>query len=107
MSGGVTVINDAFRAFFSLTLEEFGKDLSNIFGDEVGEAIQQAVQLGQAVGDAGSGIAKIVSGDVVGGVMSVVKGIGSVFTMGLRSGKTSSAGAQGDRRREDRPATRI
>lgn len=57
MSGGVTVINDAFRAF-SPTLEEFGKDLSNIFGDEVGEAIQQAVQLGQAVGDAGSGIAK-------------------------------------------------
>lgn len=86
VSGGVTVINDAFRAF-SPTLEEFGKDLSNIFGDEVGEAIQQAVQLGQAVGDAGSGIAKIVSGDVVGGVMSVVKGIGSVFTMGREAEK--------------------
>ena len=86
VAGGATIINNAFKSF-SPALKEFGNDLGNIFGDEVGEAIQQAVQLGEAVGDVGSGLARIASGDVVGGVMSVVKGIGSIFKMASEAEK--------------------
>ncbi len=86
IAGGATAINGAFKSV-SPALKEFGNDLGNIFGDEVGEAISQAVDLAGAVGDVGEGVARIASGDVIGGVMSVVKGIGNIVSMGSEAEK--------------------
>ena len=61
---------------------ELGESLGQVFGDDVNYAIDQAMELGQAVFDVGSGIAKFASGDILGGVASVVKGLGSIFSMG-------------------------
>lgn len=60
---------------------ELGDSLGQVFGEETSYAIDQALQLGQAVFDVGSGAAKLANGDIIGGVKDIIKGIGSVFSM--------------------------
>ena len=61
-----------------------GESLSQVFGEDVGYAIGQAMELTQAISDVGTGIAKMTSGDVLGGLQSVIKGIGAIFSIGKR-----------------------
>lgn len=60
---------------------DLGDSLGQVFGDDTSYAIDQAMELGQAVFDVGSGIAKLASGDILGGVASVIKGLSSIFSM--------------------------
>lgn len=80
IAAGATMIDEAFQSF-SPVLKQFGRDLGNIFGDDVSEAVSQMTDLGGAVMSVGAGFTKLLSGDLAGGVQSIVKGIGSVFSM--------------------------
>ncbi len=86
VAGGVGIINTAFKEI-SPAIRKFGDDLGNIFGGDVSEAISQAMDLAESVGDVGAGLASIASGDIVGGVMNVVSGLGKIFSMGAEAEK--------------------
>lgn len=61
-----------------------GESLGQVFGEDVSYAIEQAMELTQAIFDVGTGIAKLSQGDILGGVAGVIKGIGSLFSMGKK-----------------------
>lgn len=65
-------------------LDTIAGGISNIFGDEAGYAAQQVVALTSALGGFATGAAKIAQGDIIGGIASVVSGIGSIFSMGKK-----------------------
>ncbi|SEF86119.1 hypothetical protein [Parabacteroides chinchillae] len=65
-------------------INSLSKPLGQVFGDDVTYAIDQAMELAQAVFDVGTGIAKLTQGDIIGGVSGIIKGIGSVFSMGKK-----------------------
>lgn len=65
-------------------LDTIAGGISNIFGDEAGYAAQQVVALTSALGGFATGAAKIAKGDIIGGIASVVSGIGSIFSMGKK-----------------------
>lgn len=58
--------------------------IGDIFGDEAGYAAEQVVALTSALGGFATGAAKIANGDILGGIASVVSGIGSIFSMGKK-----------------------
>lgn len=61
-----------------------GESLGQVFGEDVSYAIEQSMELTQAIFDVGTGIAKLTQGDILGGVAGVIKGIGSIFSMGKK-----------------------
>ncbi|MFJ1474889.1 hypothetical protein ACILE9_11600 [Capnocytophaga cynodegmi] len=61
------------------TFKDWGENLSVIFGDGVGDAVDNISKLTGGVFDLGSGIARIASGDIVGGITSSLSGIGSIY----------------------------
>ena len=58
--------------------------IGEVFGDEAGYAAEQVVALTSALGGFATGAAKIASGDILGGIASVVSSIGSIFSMGKK-----------------------
>lgn len=65
-------------------LDQMGKSLGQVFGEDTGYAIDQAMALGKSVFDIGSGAARMMSGDILGGITGMVSGIGSLFSMGKK-----------------------
>ncbi|MFK8283504.1 hypothetical protein [Capnocytophaga canis] len=61
------------------TFKEWGESLSTIFGDGVGQAVDDIANLAGGVFDLGSGIARIASGDIVGGITSSLSGIATIY----------------------------
>ena len=63
-------------------VKQFGDDLSNIFGDSsIGENIGILTDTLTGVGTAAAGVGQIMTGDILGGITSVVSGISSIFSM--------------------------
>lgn len=60
-------------------VKQFGDDLSNIFGDSsIGENIGILTDTLTGVGTAAAGVGQIMTGDILGGITSVVSGIASI-----------------------------
>lgn len=63
-------------------VKQFGDDLSNIFGDSsIGENIGILTDTLAGIGTAAAGAGQIMTGDILGGITSVVSGISSIFSM--------------------------
>lgn len=78
---------DNFEKSFSdakAYINGLGESLGQVFGEDVSYAIEQSMELTQAIFDVGTGIAKLSQGDILGGVAGVIKGIGSIFSMGKK-----------------------
>lgn len=76
---GIADIGNALQSIMP-ALKEFGQDLENIFGDEVGEYVQNITQLVGSVVKIGTGVGQALSGNILGGVTSVVSGIGQIVS---------------------------
>lgn len=64
------------------TIEQFGTDLGTIFGDSsIGENISIITDMLSGLGTAAQGVGQIMSGDILGGVTSIVSGVASIFEM--------------------------
>ena len=75
---GVAKIGSAVSAF-APALSEFGQSLGTIFGsDELGAKISGVADAVGGLGETAAGVGQIMSGDVVGGAMAAVNGIGKV-----------------------------
>ena len=78
---GLTGIGDAVNAV-SPALKEFGNDLATIFNDEkLGEDIGLVIDGISGMGTAAAGVGQIMSGDILGGIQSVVSGVAQVFSV--------------------------
>ncbi|MCD7923606.1 MAG: hypothetical protein LUI85_02475 [Bacteroides sp.] len=87
---GITDIGNAITSF-SPALKEFGADIANIFGIDDSN-IQSAIDGISGLGQTASGIGQIMSGDIVGGVMSAVSGVSQVVNaMGSLFGPDGTA----------------
>jgi len=62
-------------------LNTMAGSIGDIFGDEAGYAASQVAELTGAVADLGKGAAQLMSGDILGGITSIVSSIGTVFSM--------------------------
>lgn len=81
IGGGLEGIGGAMQSIMP-TVKKFGEDLSTIFGDsQIGEDIGILTELIGGVGQGIQGIGQIASGDILGGVTSIVSGIASIFSM--------------------------
>lgn len=78
LSTALNGLNASVKGSIS-TFKEWGESLSTIFGDGVGQAVDDIANLAGGVFDLGSGIARIASGDIVGGITSSLSGIGSIY----------------------------
>lgn len=76
---GIADIGNSLQSIMP-ALKEFGQDLGNIFGDEVGEYVQNITQLVGSVVKIGTGVGQALSGNILGGVTSVVSGIGQIVS---------------------------
>lgn len=65
-------------------LDTLAGGIGDVFGDEAGYAAEQVAELTSAIGGFATGASKIASGDILGGITSVVSSIGSIFSMGKR-----------------------
>ena len=75
---GVAKIGSAVSAF-APALSEFGQSLGTIFdSDELGAKISGVADAVGGLGETAAGVGQIMSGDVVGGAMAAVNGIGKV-----------------------------
>lgn len=63
-------------------LDTIAGGIGDILGDEAGYAAGQVAELTSALSGFVSGAAKIAKGDILGGVTSVIGGIGKIFSMG-------------------------
>lgn len=75
---GIMGIGESITAFMP-ALSEFSSNIASIFGFDDG-AIQDALGAVGGVGQAASGIGQMMSGDIVGGLMSAASGIASVVS---------------------------
>ncbi|MFJ1323624.1 hypothetical protein ACILDT_11510, partial [Capnocytophaga canis] len=78
LSTALNGLNASVKGSIS-TFKEWGESLSTIFGDGVGQAVDDIANLAGGVFDLGSGIARIASGDIVGGITSSLSGISSIY----------------------------
>lgn len=77
---GVSEIGEAITAF-APDIEQFGKDLGNIFGsDDFGNKVAGLAKSFGGLGQTAAGVGQIMSGDIVGGAMSAVSGISSIVS---------------------------
>ena len=65
-------------------LDTIAGGIGDILGDEAGYAAGQVAELTSALGGFVSAAAQIAGGNIVGGIASVIGGIGKIFTMGKR-----------------------
>ena len=78
---GITEIGNAVVQF-TPALSQFGQNLGAIFGDEgLGESIQKISDGISGLGETASGVGQIISGDIIGGVMSAVSGISKITSL--------------------------
>ena len=75
---GITDIGNAVTSF-APALDEFGSSIADIFGFDDSK-ITSAVDALGGLGQTASGVGQIMSGDIVGGVMSAVSGISAVVS---------------------------
>lgn len=73
---GLQGIGQAVNKFLP-SVKEFGKNIANIFGFD-DSAVQGVIDAVGGLGDAAAGVGQIMSGDIVGGIMSTAKGIGTI-----------------------------
>ena len=77
---GVSEIGEAITTF-APDIEQFGKDLGNIFGsDDFGNKVAGLAKSFGGLGQTAAGVGQIMSGDIVGGAMSAVSGISSIVS---------------------------
>ncbi|WP_294590831.1 tape measure protein [uncultured Bacteroides sp.] len=77
---GITEIGEAV-ASFSPAISQFGQNLGNIVGpDDLGNKIAGISDAVGGLGQTATGVGQIMSGDILGGVMSAVSGISSVVS---------------------------
>jgi hypothetical protein len=62
-------------------VEKFGQDLGSIFGSQTADDIKVITDLLGATVEVGTGVGKIMSGDVIGGIQDVVSGLSKIFSM--------------------------
>lgn len=63
-------------------VKQFGEDLGNIFKDSsIGEDIGILTDTLAGIGTAAAGVGQIMTGDMLGGITSVVSGVSSIFSM--------------------------
>ena len=62
-------------------LQTIGSGIGEIFGDKAAYAADNITALIGGVGDLGKGVAKLASGDILGGIASLIAGIGKIFTI--------------------------
>lgn len=72
-------------------LKTIGSGIGDIFGDDAGYAAGQVTELTSALGGFVTAGSKIASGDILGGVTSVVSSIGSIFSMGKKVKEMNAA----------------
>lgn len=72
-------------------LKTIGSGIGDIFGDDAGYAAGQVTELTSALGGFVTAGSKIASGDILGGVASVVSSIGSIFSMGKKVKEMNAA----------------
>lgn len=81
IGGGLEGIGSSIQAIMP-TVKQFGDDLGTIFGDsQIGEDIWILTDLLGGIGKGVQGIGQIASGDIFGGITSVVSGVASIFSM--------------------------
>ena len=73
---GLQGIGQAVNAFLP-KVKEFGKSIATIFGFD-DSAVQGVIDAVGGLGDAAAGVGQIMSGDIVGGIMTTAKGIGTI-----------------------------
>lgn len=79
-SGGLAAISTAFKDF-APTLGKFGQDLDSILGTSgIGEKVERITGALGGAAETGSGVARVMSGDIVGGAMAAVSGISKIVT---------------------------
>ncbi len=78
IGAGISDIGSAVNQF-APQVKKFGEDLGTIFGDEkLAEDIGLATDALSGLATTGAGVGQIMSGDVVGGIQSVVSGVSSL-----------------------------
>ena len=80
IGSGVSDIGGAVQSVMP-SIEKFGQDLGAIFGDDMANDIKVITDLLGATVEVGTGVGKIMSGDVVGGIQDVISGLAKVFSM--------------------------
>jgi len=87
-SGNDKDISDSVKAITNnakeaaATVKEWGDSISTIFEDDsgIGKAAKKVAEVAQGTVDLGSGVAKLMSGDIIGGVTDTLKGIAELTT---------------------------
>lgn len=77
IANGIMAIADAVHSFLP-SVKEFGNSLGTIFGDDLGDKIGRATDALDGLATTGKGVGQIMSGDIVGGIMSAINGISQV-----------------------------
>src|SRR5690606_13887795 len=65
----------------SVDLTEIGDGIGSLFGEDAAYAAENITGLIGGVGELGKGVAQLASGDIIGGIASVLKGLGKIFTI--------------------------
>lgn len=77
IANGIMAIADAVHSFLP-SVKEFGNSLGTIFGDDLGDKIGRATDALDGLATTGKGVGQIMSGNIVGGIMSAINGISQV-----------------------------
>lgn len=62
-------------------LQSIGDGIGDIFGEDADYATENIMGLVGGVGELGKGAAQFASGDILGGISSMIKGLGKIFTI--------------------------
>ena len=78
MTAKIQALGAVFNEY-APSIKEFGDNLSTIFGnDKIGKTVGNVVEGISGIGTTATGVGQIMSGDVLGGVMNVAKGVAQV-----------------------------
>lgn len=66
------------------SITQIGGSLDQIFGHKIGHAVNQTMELVGATMSVGKGVGQMFSGDILGGITSVVSGVATFFKMGKK-----------------------
>lgn len=82
---------DAAVQDINADLSTIAGGIGDIFGEEAGYAAEQVVALTSALGGFATAASKFTSGDILGGITSVVTSVASIFTMGKKVKEMNAA----------------
>lgn len=80
VSGGLKELEARGKELTS-TIRGWGEALGDVFGDNFKNSMNEILTFCDGMMDAGTGIAQIWAGDIVGGITNVLGGLGSIFSM--------------------------